>query len=216
MIDAIQKKTGLSFEIYEAADGKYGQMDPETMQWNGAIGELIERNADIALGAISITAKRELYVDFSVPYYDMVGLSILTKFHTEEVFLFTFLLVLDNMAWACIIVTYFAISAIIAIFDKYSPYSYQNIPERYENDLSENKDFSIRESMWFCFTSMTAQGGGDAPKAVSGRIVAAAWWLFGFIIIASYTANLAAFLTVGRIDNGIYSLDDLAGQTGVS
>lgn len=39
------------------------------------------------------------------------------------------------------------------------------------------------------------QGGGEAPKNLSGRLVAATWWLFGFIIIASYTANLAAFLT---------------------
>jgi hypothetical protein len=39
---------------------------------------------------------------------------------------------------------------------------------------------------------------GEAPKNLSGRLVAATWWLFGFIIIASYTANLAAFLTVSR------------------
>jgi glutamate receptor, ionotropic, invertebrate len=42
--------------------------------------------------------------------------------------------------------------------------------------------------------------------------VAATWWLFGFIIIASYTANLAAFLTVSRLDVPIESLDDLAKQ----
>lgn len=33
-----------------------------------------------------------------------------------------------------------------------------------------------------------------------------------FIIIASYTANLAAFLTVSRLDTPIESLDDLAKQ----
>ncbi|KAG8261589.1 Ionotropic receptor 25a [Homalodisca vitripennis] len=55
-------------------------------------------------------------------------------------------------------------------------------------------------------------GGGEAPKNFSGRLVAATWWLFGFIIIASYTANLAAFLTVSRLDTPIESLDDLAKQ----
>jgi ionotropic glutamate receptor len=45
-----------------------------------------------------------------------------------------------------------------------------------------------------------------------GRLVAATWWLFGFIIIASYTANLAAFLTVSRLDTPIESLDDLSKQ----
>jgi glutamate receptor, ionotropic, invertebrate len=36
--------------------------------------------------------------------------------------------------------------------------------------------------------------------------------MFSFIIIASYTANLAAFLTVSRLDQTIESLEDLAKQ----
>ena len=61
-------------------------------------------------------------------------------------------------------------------------------------------------------TSLTPQGGGEAPKNLSGRLVAATWWLFGFIIIASYTANLAAFLTVSRLETPVGSLDDLNKQ----
>jgi hypothetical protein len=34
---------------------------------------------------------------------------------------------------------------------------------------------------------------------VSGRIVGGAWWFFSLILISSYTANLAAFLTVERM-----------------
>ena len=60
-------------------------------------------------------------------------------------------------------------------------------------------------------TSLTPQGGGEAPKNLSGRLVAATWWLFGFIIIASYTANLAAFLTISS-EEMINSLDDLGRQ----
>lgn len=56
------------------------------------------------------------------------------------------------------------------------------------------------------------QGGGEAPKNLSGRLVAATWWLFGFIIIASYTANLAAFLTVSRLETPVESLEDLSKQ----
>ena len=59
---------------------------------------------------------------------------------------------------------------------------------------------------------MTVVGGGEAPRALSGRLVAATWWMFGFIMIATYTANLAAFLTVSRLDQPIESLDDLAKQ----
>ena len=42
-------------------------------------------------------------------------------------------------------------------------------------------------------TSITPQGGGEAPKNISGRMVVAIWWIFGFIIIACYTANLGKY-----------------------
>lgn len=51
------------------------------------------------------------------------------------------------------------------------------------------------------------------PKALSTRIVGGIWWFFTLIIISSYTANLAAFLTVERMDAPIASADDLAKQT---
>ena len=40
-----------------------------------------------------------------------------------------------------------------------------------------------------------------------------AWWFFTLILISSYTANLAAFLTVERMLTPIESADDLAKQT---
>jgi len=48
---------------------------------------------------------------------------------------------------------------------------------------------------------------------MSGRIVGSVWWFFTLIIISSYTANLAAFLTVERMLTPIESADDLAKQT---
>lgn len=72
--------------------------------------------------------------------------------------------------------------------------------------------FTIQEGFWFCLTSLTPQGGGEAPRALSGRLVAATWWIFGFIAVSTYTANLAAFLTVSRLEEPISSIDDLASQ----
>lgn len=51
------------------------------------------------------------------------------------------------------------------------------------------------------------------PKALSTRIIGSIWWFFTLIIISSYTANLAAFLTVERMESPIDSADDLAKQT---
>ena len=47
---------------------------------------------------------------------------------------------------------------------------------------------------------------------MSGRVIGTVWWFFVLIIISTYTANLAAFLTVERMLIPIENADDLAKQ----
>ena len=63
---------------------------------------------------------------------------------------------------------------------------------------------------------MILQGSGLNPKAASTRIVGAIWWFFTLIIISSYTANLAAFLTVDKMITPIENAEDLARQKEIS
>lgn len=59
------------------------------------------------------------------------------------------------------------------------------------------------------------QGNNISPRSISGRIVSSVWWFFALILVASYTANLAAYLTVERMTTPITSPEELAGQTEV-
>ncbi|XP_046977759.1 ionotropic receptor 25a [Vanessa cardui] len=210
LIEEIRQIVKFDYEISLSPDGNFGTMD-ENGNWNGIIKELIEKRADIGLTSLSVMAERENVVDFTVPYYDLVGITILMKLPITPTSLFKFLTVLENDVWLSILAAYFFTSFLMWIFDKWSPYSYQNNREKYRDD-EEKREFTLKECLWFCMTSLTPQGGGEAPKNLSGRLLAATWWLFGFIIIASYTANLAAFLTVSRLDTPIESLDDLSKQ----
>ncbi|XP_065556597.1 ionotropic receptor 25a-like isoform X3 [Artemia franciscana] len=85
-------------------------------------------------------------------------------------------------------------------------YEVYESPDGLYGSLAENGSWSgmIKEVM--------EKGGGEAPKHLSGRLVSATWWLFAFIIVSSYTANLAAFLTVSRLETPVKSLDDLVTQ----
>lgn len=62
--------------------------------------------------------------------------------------------------------------------DKWSPYSYQNNMEKYK-ESKEKRVFGFKESLWFCLTTLTPQGGGETPKSMSTKLIAATWWLFG-------------------------------------
>lgn len=160
---------------------------------------------------MTITESRELIVDFSEPIFDQVGISVLMKKPERQSQTWRFITVLEKGVWASITGAYFFTSILLAIFDRYSPYSYRNKPEKYV-DEEDKRIFTFKETLWFCFISLTPQGGGDAPKCISGRLVAAIWWLLGFVFTASYTANLAAFLTVSRLENHVDNMATLSKQ----
>lgn len=42
------------------------------------------------------------------------------------------------------------------VFDRWSPYSYQNNREKYADD-DEKREFNMKECLWFCMTSLTPQ-----------------------------------------------------------
>lgn len=46
-------------------------------------------------------------------------------------------------------------------------------------------------------------------------MAAAVWWLFSFVMVSSYTANLAAFLTRERLLTPIKGAEDLAKQSNI-
>ncbi|KAL7726785.1 hypothetical protein ACLKA6_001499 [Drosophila palustris] len=82
--------------------------------------------------------------------------------------------------------------------------------------VSVQNDFTLKNSFWFAIGALMQQGADLYPRATSTRIVGGCWFFFCLIIISSYTANLAAFLTVERMITPIESASDLADQTEIS
>lgn len=110
--------------------------------------------------------------------------------------LFKFMTVLKLEVWLSIVGALVVTGFMVWFLDKYSPYSARNNKKAYPYPCRE---FTLKESFWFALTSFTPQGGGEAPKALSGRTLVAAYWLFVVLMLATFTANLAAFLTVERM-----------------
>ena len=51
-------------------------------------------------------------------------------------------------------------------------------------------------------------------RAPSTRIAASMWWFFTLIMVSSYTANLAAFLTIESLSPAINNVEELANSDG--
>ncbi|XP_065102415.2 glutamate receptor ionotropic, kainate 3 [Paramisgurnus dabryanus] len=203
---------GFSYEIHLVQDGKYGFQDDKG-QWNGMIKELMEHRADLAVAPLTITFVRERVIDFSKPFLN-TGISILYRRpNSTNSGFFSFLNPMTPDIWVYILLAYLGVSCVLFVIARFSPYEwYDAHPCNPGSDVVEN-NFTLLNSFWFGVGSLMQQGSELMPKALSTRIIGGIWWFFTLIIISSYTANLAAFLTVERMDSPVDSADDLAKQT---
>uniref|UniRef100_A0A8C3TF86 Glutamate receptor n=1 Tax=Chelydra serpentina TaxID=8475 RepID=A0A8C3TF86_CHESE len=203
---------GFTYDIRLVEDGKYGAQD-EKGQWNGMMKELIDHKADLAVAPLTITHVREKAIDFSKPFMTL-GVSILyRKPNGTNPSVFSFLNPLSPDIWMYILLAYLGVSCVLFVIARFSPYEwYDAHPCNPGSDVVEN-NFTLLNSFWFGMGALMQQGSELMPKALSTRIIGGIWWFFTLIIISSYTANLAAFLTVERMESPIDSADDLAKQT---
>ncbi|KAG7335800.1 hypothetical protein KOW79_000493 [Hemibagrus wyckioides] len=204
-----------TYRIKLVDDGLYGAPEPNG-SWTGMVGELINRKADLAVAAFTITSEREKVIDFSKPFMTL-GISILYRVHIgRKPGYFSFLDPFSPAVWLFMLLAYLAVSCVLFLAARLSPYEWYNPHPclRERRDLLENQ-YTLGNSLWFPVGGFMQQGSEIMPKALSTRCVSGVWWAFTLIIISSYTANLAAFLTVQRMEVPIESPDDLADQTNI-
>ncbi|XP_011303622.1 glutamate receptor ionotropic, kainate 2 isoform X2 [Fopius arisanus] len=212
----IAGQVGFQYAIRLVPDHMYGVYDPETKEWNGIVRELMEKRADLAVASMTINYARESVIDFTKPFMNL-GIGILFKVPSSQpTRLFSFMNPLAVEIWLYVLAAYMLVSFTLFVMARFSPYEWNNPhPCLAESEVVENQ-FSVSNSFWFITGTFLRQGSGLNPKATSTRIVGGIWWFFTLIIISSYTANLAAFLTVERMITPIENAADLAEQTEIT
>ncbi|CAB3377028.1 Hypothetical predicted protein [Cloeon dipterum] len=223
LLKSIANQVDFNYDIRLVPDHMYGVYDPESKQWNGIVRELMDKRADLAVASMTINYARESVIDFTKPFMNL-GIGILFKVsESMPSRLFSFMNPLAVEIWLSMLGAYVLVSLTIWVVARFSPYEWR-IPEpcclnaleqESEPEVYEN-DFTLSNSFWFTIGTLMQQGSDLNPQATSTRIVGGIWWFFTLIIISSYTANLAAFLTVERMITPIENAAELAEQTEIS
>ncbi|CAH1647575.1 unnamed protein product [Spodoptera littoralis] len=213
LMDLIVTKIGIKYKIKLLKDGKYVN-EPVPDVYTGVIGEIMRKDADIAVAPLAVTPERERLVDFSEPFLSIDTPITYTRTPKQLSDTFSFLRPLSKEIWLCVLFSFFAVSIVLFLVSRFSPHEWKSVSisdtqlDHAMSSTSEiilHNEFSIWNSFWFSLGSFMQQGSDVVPRSLSGRIVGTVWWFFALILVCSYTANLAAYLIVERIAEPAHS-----------
>uniref|UniRef100_A0A8C6WED8 Glutamate receptor n=1 Tax=Neogobius melanostomus TaxID=47308 RepID=A0A8C6WED8_9GOBI len=202
-----------TYEVHLVADGKFGTQErvnnSNKKEWNGMMGELLGGLADMIVAPLTINNERAQYIEFSKPF-KYQGLTILVKKEiprsTLDSFMQPFQIDLPTKPGRvhCVPMT---VSHSVSLYNppKCSPFGRFKV-----NSEEEEEDaLTLSSAMWFSWGVLLNSGIGEgAPRSFSARILGMVWAGFAMIIVASYTANLAAFLVLDRPEERITGIND--------
>jgi len=168
--------------------------------------ELVRKGeADLGLGAISITPEREQVLDFSHPFFKS-GLQVMARSKGDSGAFTAFrALLTTNVAQVCVVLllAVLVVSHILWIVERrINPESF---PEGYVR--------GVWESTWWSIATLISGGcENKAPVGVAGRLVAVVWMLGGIGLTSYITATLASAMTVNTLTAEVSGLNDLRGS----
>ncbi|XP_055684020.1 glutamate receptor ionotropic, kainate 2-like [Lutzomyia longipalpis] len=213
LIYELSQMLGFNYTFNLQEDGVYGSLG-ENGEWNGMIREIMDYRADLAITDLTITADREGAADFTMPFMNL-GISILYKKPTKEApSLFSFMSPFSSEVWIYLGGAYLGVSLCLFILGRISPGEWDNPFPCIEEPTVLVNQFSFGNCLWSTIGVLLQQGTDVAAKAPSSRSVASIWSFFTLIMVSSYTANLAAFLTVESVYSPITNAEDLANFNG--
>ncbi|XP_070825459.1 probable glutamate receptor [Chaetodon trifascialis] len=204
LISQLSKKLGFKYKLHLVKDNRYGTMDASG-NWNGMIGEVIKGEADLALAPLTLTAVREQVVDMTTPFMQTGIGFILRKDLASEESTFSLLSPFSTDMWVGVLIAFLLTGLCIFLVGRISPTEWA-VPDM------EEHSFTLLHSFWYITGALTLQGAGPHPKALSGRLVSAIWWLFAVLLLACYFGNLTSSLHSNSKHVSIKGFEDLANQ----
>lgn len=196
---------GISIELWRkvADDLKLRYRFVEMEQVSDLIAGTSDGKLDVAVGALTVTAKREQVIDFT-PSFFSTGFGIAVPVGGEAswrpviraVTSFGFaqsILALIGLA--------LAVGVIVWFFER-----------RHNEEFGGGIARGLSSSVWWTTVAMTQRGAGSfGPRTMPGRAVAMFWMVGSIIAIAVFTASITSVLTVKQLRGVVHDVGDLSG-----
>lgn len=198
--------TGFSVDLWKALAAKLNV----SYEWApvASVQEQIDaverRDADLALGAITISHDREEVVDFSYPYFRS-GLLIMTPYQHNMPLRSLMDLVRAFFSPVIIQLLALLLGAMFVVANLVW------LLERHRNeDFNSNYLKGLWDGFWWAAVTVSTVGYGDkTTKGAYGRILSLVWIFVGLFLITQFMAGVTATLAVQHLHNQIADVSNL-------
>ncbi|XP_077981412.1 glutamate receptor ionotropic, NMDA 3A-like [Glandiceps talaboti] len=200
ILERLSRDMNFDYDLYIVADGHFGSEEKNV--WNGMVGDLTNHVADMAVASFSINSARSQVIDFSAPFYD-TSLSIVVARRKGKASIGSFMEPLEWSMWLGIFITLHATAFFATIYEWHSPYGLT------PHGRNRRRVFSFPSALTLCWSILFSHTvPSKSPKCWASRFLINLWAIFSLVFIASYTANLAAFMVSEKQPNEITGIND--------
>ncbi|GLI61922.1 hypothetical protein VaNZ11_004447 [Volvox africanus] len=200
------------YEIYESPTNAGGTLSNGT--WNGVVGELVTRRADIALFPLTRTGSRLTSIDCTYSYYD-AGLALLVGDGRISPGPLSVLAPFSMTLWMTLLATVIGVALLFWGLDVYGRWIRNKQFEalRVSGVLTDRQVARAKKEDGnpVLISFMAAAGAPERPGRNSWgvQVLYVVYCFFCLIVLSSYTANLTSYLAVRRAYVGVSGLQDL-------
>ncbi|XP_026869129.2 glutamate receptor ionotropic, NMDA 2C [Electrophorus electricus] len=205
ILKKLSRTIKFSYDLYLVTNGKHGKLVRGT--WNGMIGEVFYKRADMAIGSLTINEERSEIIDFSVPFVE-TGISVMVARSNGTVSPSAFLEPYSPAVWVMMFVMCLTVVAVtVFVFEYFSPIGYNR--SLVSAKAPGGPTFTIGKSVWLLWGIVFNNSVPiENPKGTTSKIMVLVWAFFAVIFLASYTANLAAFMIQEQYIDTVSGLSD--------
>ncbi|XP_034949812.1 glutamate [NMDA] receptor subunit 1 [Chelonus insularis] len=209
LLKQLSKNINFTYSLALSPDGQFGSYVTKDTggkkEWTGLIGELVNERADMIVAPLTINPERAEFIEFSKPF-KYQGITILEKKPSRSSTLVSFLQPFSNTLWILVMVSVHVVALVLYLLDRFSPFGRFKLAN---TDGTEEDALNLSSAVWFAWGVLLNSGIGEGtPRSFSARVLGMVWAGFAMIIVASYTANLAAFLVLERPKTKLTGIND--------
>ncbi|KYN18839.1 Glutamate [NMDA] receptor subunit 1 [Trachymyrmex cornetzi] len=211
LLKELSKTINFTYSLALSPDGQFGSYVIKNTsvggkkEWTGLIGEIVNERADMIVAPLTINPERAEFIEFSKPF-KYQGITILEKKPSRSSTLVSFLQPFSNTLWILVMVSVHVVALVLYLLDRFSPFGRFKLAN---TDGTEEDALNLSSAIWFAWGVLLNSGIGEGtPRSFSARVLGMVWAGFAMIIVASYTANLAAFLVLERPKTKLTGIND--------